>query len=222
MRTLAARLDVPDAKEHAPELMSLHRLEPVARHPTTTRVRWVAKSVELATPLATQRLPHTGETTKAWSSDQAFFRGASRGTRGPANLGGNPGPGQLRDRVRSTASAEGAPAAGATRPGSSERARVRIRQRSHNRQLTERFHVHRTTVISILDRHDTPRRYRLLAGDALHFASELYAAGMSLAEVGSYFGFDASTVQRTFKREGIPRRDSSGRSSPLDGGEPSR
>ena len=78
-------------------------------------------------------------------------------------------------------------------------------------QLAERFGIHRTTAITILDRHGIHRRYRLLQGEALQVAFELYAAGRSLAEVGRHFGLDPSTVQRTFAREGIPRRDTHGR-----------
>jgi len=76
--------------------------------------------------------------------------------------------------------------------------------------LAEQFDVARTTVIAILERHEVPRRYRLLAGETLRQAAELYAEGWSLASLGECFDGDPRTVQRTFKREGIPRRSSSG------------
>lgn len=55
------------------------------------------------------------------------------------------------------------------------------------------------------------RHCDVLSGDLLNEAAELSASGSSVAAAGAHFGLDARTVQRTFKRAGIPRRSRSGR-----------
>ena len=78
-------------------------------------------------------------------------------------------------------------------------------------QLAVEFGIHRTTVTGHLDRHGVPRHSEQTAwGDrTLKEAAEMYAAGLSLADVGEQFGIDAQTVANRFRRAGVavrPRR----------------
>ena len=63
------------------------------------------------------------------------------------------------------------------------------------------------TVLRLLREHGVELRHQSLKPDQLQEAVRLYEQGRSLAQVGAYFGRDASFIHVTFKREGIPRRD---------------
>ena len=55
-------------------------------------------------------------------------------------------------------------------------------------QLADRFRIHRTTVLSLLERQSVARRNRSLSFAQVVQARELYAAGQSLAKVGKQLG----------------------------------
>ena len=55
-------------------------------------------------------------------------------------------------------------------------------------QLADRFRIHRTTVLSLLERQSVTRRNRRLSSTEINQARELYAAGQSLAKVGKQLG----------------------------------
>ena len=75
-------------------------------------------------------------------------------------------------------------------------------------QLAADFGVHRTTVGEHLDRHGVPRHSKQVAWDEskLKDAAELYATGLSLADVAKRYEIDAQTVANRFRRAGIPVR----------------
>lgn len=50
-----------------------------------------------------------------------------------------------------------------------------------------------------------------LTSDVIAKAAQLYAAGHSLADVGTHLGVDASTVHKAFKKAGMKLRDTHGR-----------
>jgi hypothetical protein len=75
-------------------------------------------------------------------------------------------------------------------------------------RLAAKWGVHRTTVAGHLDRRKIPRHHERSAwdDDALASAAEMYAAGLSLADVGAQFRIDAQTVANRFRRAGVPVR----------------
>jgi DNA invertase Pin-like site-specific DNA recombinase len=75
-------------------------------------------------------------------------------------------------------------------------------------ELASVFDIHRTTVMTHLDRAGTERRTGLIQRH-LNEAHNLYESGASLARVAEHFGVDAETVRRAFKNAGKalrPRR----------------
>lgn len=72
--------------------------------------------------------------------------------------------------------------------------------------LAEAFDITRQTVSKILDRHDVPRRYRLLADADIREASQLYEEGLSLAAIGERLGISARTVLSAFRKVGFGTR----------------
>jgi len=75
-------------------------------------------------------------------------------------------------------------------------------------ELAATFDVHRTTVMTHLDRADAERRSGVIQRH-LEEARRLYEAGSSLARVADHFGVDGETVRQAFKNAGIslrPRR----------------
>ena len=75
--------------------------------------------------------------------------------------------------------------------------------------LASVFDVHRTTVMTHLDRAGAERRTGLIERH-LNEAHRLYESGSSLARVAEHFGVDAETVRRAFKNADIPLRPSRG------------
>ena len=75
-------------------------------------------------------------------------------------------------------------------------------------QLADKFGVHRTTVAAHLDRHGVPRHHDRTEWDDgdLEHAAEMYAAGLSLADLAAVFEIDAQTVANRFRRAGRPIR----------------
>jgi len=75
-------------------------------------------------------------------------------------------------------------------------------------KLASVFDVHRTTVMTHLDRAGVERRTGVIDRH-LNEARDLYQAGSSLARVAERFGVDGETVRQAFKNAGIslrPRR----------------
>ena len=72
--------------------------------------------------------------------------------------------------------------------------------------LAKAFDITRQTVSKILERHDVPRRYRLLADADIAEASQLYEQGLSLADIGERFGISARTVLHAFRKVGFATR----------------
>jgi hypothetical protein len=72
--------------------------------------------------------------------------------------------------------------------------------------LARQFRIHRGTVSAILERQGIPRRYRLIDGEGLTHAANLYAAGKSLSQVGEELGVDRSTVAVALHKAGIQLR----------------
>ena len=69
-------------------------------------------------------------------------------------------------------------------------------------ELAERFGVHRSTVMSHLNRASVPQRRRqgrTLTPDQVQSAGRLYASGVSLVEVGERFNVD-----RRYLRNALP------------------
>jgi hypothetical protein len=83
-------------------------------------------------------------------------------------------------------------------------------------QLAVAFRVHRTTVAGHLDRSGVPRHSEQTAWDdeILKQAADLYATGLSLADVAHQFGVDAQTVANRFRRAGVAVRPRRGWTSP--------
>jgi len=78
-------------------------------------------------------------------------------------------------------------------------------------QLANEFRIHRSTVSLLLERRRVPRRNRPLSPAQIEQAKVLYAAGQSLAKVGSQLGCDANTVRLALVRAGVRMRDCQGR-----------
>jgi transposase-like protein len=84
------------------------------------------------------------------------------------------------------------------------------------RHLAAEFGIHRTAVAAHLDRHQIPRHRERTAWErgTLEEAAELYASGLSLADVADQFGIDAQTVANRLRRAGVAVRPRRGRPSP--------
>jgi len=82
--------------------------------------------------------------------------------------------------------------------------------------LTRRFSIHRTTVISHLDRLGVPRRrtVRTMNDRTVRQAATPYRRGESLKVVATNFGVDARTLARGFSRAGAQTRPRRGWPSP--------
>jgi len=79
------------------------------------------------------------------------------------------------------------------------------------KELAQRFHIHRTTVLAQLERQGVDRRrcLRRMADTEVTHAALIYAEGHSLKTTAAHFGVDAETLRREFKKAGIhvrPRR----------------
>lgn len=72
-------------------------------------------------------------------------------------------------------------------------------------ELSERFGVHRNTVMKLLHKHGAESRRGKLDRN-IEEAAALYLSGWSLARVGHRFDVDPATVRNTLKRHGITTR----------------
>ena len=87
----------------------------------------------------------------------------------------------------------------------------RYRAGASTRDLAAVFGVHRTTVVSHLERCGVPRRahVRKLSDQQIRDASGEYLAGDSLKTLGERYGVDAATIRTHLVRAGVqlrPRR----------------
>jgi hypothetical protein len=72
-------------------------------------------------------------------------------------------------------------------------------------ELADRYKIHRNTVITQASRLGLPRRHpRLSPGDVAR-ATEMYASGHSMVEIGRYFGASHDTVRRELRKAGVPK-----------------
>lgn len=72
-------------------------------------------------------------------------------------------------------------------------------------ELAGRFGIHRTTVMTHLDRHGVERR----TGNVqrrIDEALRLYESGWSLARIGTEFGVNAETARRALRGAGVSMR----------------
>jgi len=74
--------------------------------------------------------------------------------------------------------------------------------------LARQCEVHRTTVITHLDRAGVARRrlVRKMTDDSVARAATRYGEGASLATVAQEFGVHARTLAREFRQSGVPIR----------------
>ena len=79
--------------------------------------------------------------------------------------------------------------------------------------LSQRYGVHRTTVIGQLDRRGVPRRRvtRKMTDFQVVRAFDRYSEGLSLADVAGEFEIHERTLAREFRRAGSPVRARRGR-----------
>jgi AraC-like DNA-binding protein len=76
-------------------------------------------------------------------------------------------------------------------------------------ELSDRFHKHRTTISTELQRRGVARRCRTIKGERLHLAIQGYQEGKSLASIGKDLGIAANTVRKALIDAGVelrPRR----------------
>lgn len=73
-------------------------------------------------------------------------------------------------------------------------------------ELGERFSVHRRTVAAHLVRRSVPIRRRGLDESDVAEAVELYTSGLTLMEIGLWFGVSQQAVRRTLAAEGATIR----------------
>ncbi len=73
-------------------------------------------------------------------------------------------------------------------------------------ELSERFRIHRRTVVAHLVRQSVPLRRRGLASEHVTEAVQLYQSGSSLSDIGLRFGASAGTVRRVLIAHGVDMR----------------
>jgi transposase len=74
------------------------------------------------------------------------------------------------------------------------------------KELAQRFGIHRATVTGLLRRQGVELRRAGLTSDDLVTASQLYAAGWSVAKLAQKFCVDATTVWRALRASGVRMR----------------
>jgi hypothetical protein len=79
-------------------------------------------------------------------------------------------------------------------------------------ELAAIYKAHTQTISRALERRGVPRRFRLLQGDRLEKAIQLYRQGQSLAKVGARLGVSPDAVADTFRRVGVKVRPKPGTS----------
>jgi len=73
-------------------------------------------------------------------------------------------------------------------------------------ELSERFGIHRRTVVLHLHRQGVPLRRQGLTPEHTEDAVRLYQAGSSLAQIAAHFGTTAMTVRRAISARGVRMR----------------
>ena len=73
-------------------------------------------------------------------------------------------------------------------------------------ELSERFGIHRRTVVATLVRQSVPLRRRGLPSEHVREAVRLYESGSSLSDIGLRFGASPGTVRRVLIAHGVDMR----------------
>jgi hypothetical protein len=75
-------------------------------------------------------------------------------------------------------------------------------------EIARTYGVHRTTIMTHLDRRGVPRRriVRKLTDDLVADAAVMYRDGQSLVTVADAFNVDTRTLAREFRKAGLPIR----------------
>lgn len=74
------------------------------------------------------------------------------------------------------------------------------------KQLAGRYQLSRSSIRALLRESGLPQRYQIMARAEIDQAVELYAAGLTIAEVAAAIGRPCSTVQTALARRGVARR----------------
>jgi len=195
---------------------SPHRRSRKGKHPSGTlsnpRLTW-GDVVIFTTPVDLMgRLSNPPETLENLA-DQGCYGSSSTRPESPKSLkpsSGSPGSGYSNNKGRLSNPVQRR----LTRPQLAQLAEAYAAGSSID-ALARTYRVHRTTVISHLDRLAVPRRrvIRKMTDDGVQRAAALCRKGQSLKVVSVAFRVDAGTVAREFRRRGIdirPRRGAPG------------
>ncbi|CAM4361146.1 hypothetical protein NONI108955_22610 [Nocardia ninae] len=74
-------------------------------------------------------------------------------------------------------------------------------------EVAEKFSIQRQTVSAHLKRMGVPMRQQGLSDEQVDQATELYAEGLTLKQVGLKLGVDAGTVRLALLRRGVRMRE---------------
>ena len=78
-------------------------------------------------------------------------------------------------------------------------------------RLANQFRISKGSVIRVLRDAGVSIRNQSLSEKQIKQATKLYLSGMSLINIGTQLGFDATTVHRQLFRRGVKMRDTHGR-----------
>ncbi|MFI6998361.1 hypothetical protein [Nocardia sp. NPDC050175] len=78
-------------------------------------------------------------------------------------------------------------------------------------QLTTRYGISKTAVLTLLTNREVPRRHQSMTTHDIDHAERLYLAGHSLANCSKLTGFPASTIRDALRTRGTPMRPAGGR-----------
>ena len=74
------------------------------------------------------------------------------------------------------------------------------------RELAAKYHISKTSVRRILQKHGIPLRHQGLTPDQLRYATELYQAGKSIPEVAKEMALSQNVVYYGLKQAGVTMR----------------
>ncbi|MRH91555.1 hypothetical protein GFY24_29645 [Nocardia sp. SYP-A9097] len=78
-------------------------------------------------------------------------------------------------------------------------------------ELAARFEISKTAVLTLLTKHEVPRRYQSMTTPDIDHAERLYLTGHSLTSCSRLTGFPASTIRDALRTRGTPMRPAGGR-----------
>jgi len=70
----------------------------------------------------------------------------------------------------------------------------------------DKYSIHRTTVLALLERHQVSRRGRVLTPDHIEQAVSLYASGGSCASIGKELQVNPETIRQALLKAGVAMR----------------